>query len=443
MNKCDDSQGRRNFFKQSLLGLIGLKTFQSLHGEEKREDQSKKSNRIARYNTLGRTGFKVSDVAFGNPKVEAIINMAIDAGVNYLDTGETYGQGNSERAIGKVIKNRDRKSIFITTKLPIKKTDSKESILSRARKCLERLNTEYIDCLMIHNATDTEIVGHEGFHSACKQLKSEGRLRFIGITSHGQTWWKNDKQLMFKTMENVLYKGAADGRFDVFMFVYNFLTTETGDRILKACKEKNIGVVAMKINPVHNFHLLKEEINKFRSENKEVPPAYQAALKGFIKLEKSFTEFAESYNIKDPAEIGKAAFRYVAKHPGVHSICCAMPNFEKMEQWLSLSGSRLLSSDQQKLSLYKQSYGRFYCRHACGLCEGSCPKKIPVNTIMRYNHYFDSQYREKEAMLLYSKLPRQWDKGCRDCPGHCEKNCPYQVPIRPLLGLAHQRLTLA
>lgn len=437
-----ENQSRRQFFHQSFFGLMAFKSLDGVPIPGYRKNRPAKPNRIQRYNKLGRTGFKVSDIAFGNPKNEAVLKAALDAGVNYLDTGEEYGNGNSERTIGSVIKDMDRSSIFINTKLRLKNDESKENILDRARKCLERLNTEYMDCLMIQDARDEKIVSHPGFHDACRQLKSEGRLRFMGITTHGETWWKHDKKLMTETMENVCHRTVEDGRYDVLLFVYNFLNAETGERILKRCQGKNIGTTLMKINPVHNFHLLQEEIHKLNTQGNEVPERYKTAVKDLKAMEERFQEFAKKRNITNPREISAAAFRFVSKHPGVHTVCCAITNFEEVEHWLSLSGSGFSERDKQALSGYKSSYGQFYCRHACGICEEKCPQKIPINTIMRYHHYFDSQKREKEAMVLYSKLSRQWNDGCQDCDGFCEQNCPYRVPIQTLLELAHHRLSL-
>jgi diketogulonate reductase-like aldo/keto reductase len=92
----------------------------------------------------------------------AILERMLDAGINYIDTAESYG---NEPLVGSVIKKRDRKSVFISTKLQVEKDLSKEGFLTRARKCLERLQTDYIDCLMMHCPEKVEILKTEGFHA--------------------------------------------------------------------------------------------------------------------------------------------------------------------------------------------------------------------------------------------------------------------------------------
>jgi predicted aldo/keto reductase-like oxidoreductase len=62
---------------------------------------------------------------------------------------------------------------------------------------------------------------------------------------------------------------------------------------------------------------------------------------------------------------------------------------------------------------------------------------------MRYNHYFNAQGREKYAMEQYAELGITKADLCQNCEGHCERACPYNVPIQSLLMLAHHNLTLA
>jgi RNase P/RNase MRP subunit p30 len=63
-------------------------------------------------------------------------------------------------------------------------------------------------------------------------------------------------------MDKVLQAAAEDGRFDVMLFVYNFLQQEQGQRVLKACKENNVGATLMKTNPVLNYFEMKENAEK-------------------------------------------------------------------------------------------------------------------------------------------------------------------------------------
>jgi predicted aldo/keto reductase-like oxidoreductase len=137
-----------------------------------------------------------------------------------------------------------------------------------------------------------------------------------------------------------------------------------------------------------------------------------------------------------------AAIRFCLSNPNVHTLCCAFRNFDHLEDYIPLSGTRLQDMEKRQLSAYKEGCGPLYCRHACGICEPACPHQVPVNTIMRYNHYFDAQGKEKYAMKSYAKIPGAKADLCAHCQGFCESACPYEVPIHGLLTLAHRTLSL-
>jgi predicted aldo/keto reductase-like oxidoreductase len=142
-------------------------------------------------------------------------------------------------------------------------------------------------------------------------------------------------------------------------------------------------------------------------------------------------------------QIRDAAIRFVLSHPGVQSVTFSIKNFDQLASYVALSGTRLDTTDRKALSIYETECGEFYCRHACGKCEPHCPHSVPVNTIMRFNFYFKGQGREKAAMALYAGLEGKRADMCKNCPGFCEKHCPYNVPVHALLQHAHNTLTMA
>ena len=124
-------------------------------------------------------------------------------------------------------------------------------------------------------------------------------------------------------------------------------------------------------------------------------------------------------------------------------MCPTINTYEDLEFYLALSGEKLDALDEGMLADYESLSGSLYCRHACGVCEPVCPHDVPVNTIMRYQHYFMSQGREKHAMEKYAALLRTNAAICTDCAGDCEKACPFGVKVQGLLMAAHQTLSLA
>jgi len=438
---------RRRFLKYSTIGIVGA----GMLGAENPPavppavppvpvEPVKEALKIKAFRTLGRTGFKVSDIGSGGPQDVGVLNALLDAGVNYIDTAENYGNGASETVTGNVIKNRDRKSIFISTKLGMgKKTDNtKEGLIARTNKCLERLQTPYVDCLMIHSPAKVEDLKNEAFHEAVKQLKAEGKIKFVGLSNHGGQWQDDGDP-----MEKVLLAAAEDGRFDVMLIVYNFVQTEAGEKVIDACRRNNIGVTLMKTNPVGLYLEFQQNIDNLKKEGKEIPAFYQGMMPRLKATVDKAETFIQKYQLKNPNEIRDAAVKFVLQNPGVHSVCCSFQNFDDVNAFLNLSGSTLSATEIGKLTAYKEGLGSLYCRHACGQCEEKCPEKVPVNTIMRYNHYFEAQGRQKYALEKYAHLSTNRADRCLDCQGFCQTACPYGVPIHGLLAMAHRRLTLA
>ena len=317
--------------------------------------------------------------------------------------------------------------------------NTKEALLERFRKCLERLKTDYADCLMMHMVSTAETVKHQGYHDAVAQLKQEGKIRFTGLSNHGfeQSIYGQVKE----SMEKVILAGVEDGRFDVALFVYNFLQKEQGETIIKACQSKNMGVTLMKTNPVGVFNRWKFGIDDAIAKGRKVPDeTIQVRDKYQAYIDKG-KGFFEKYGLKSEEDVRDAAIKFVLSHPGVHSACPSINNFDELETYAALSGKTLVSTETSMLRDYESTLGRLYCRHACGICHSACPHDVPVNTIMRYNHYFMAQGREKRAITKYNKLVRTAD-ACRNCSGPCVAACPYQVPIQGMLMAAHENLTL-
>ncbi len=432
---------RRRFLGSTAAALAGWGLSEKMTTARPRPHVSQEPSpgKIKEFRTLGRTGFKVSDISFGSGEIsEPNLLVAIfEAGVNYVDSSESYGRGQAERIIGRALQNRDRESVFITTKLPLGRDRTKESYLDRARKCLERLQTEYIDCLMMHGPSRTEDLKTEGFHAAIQELKTEGRVRFCGLSNHGSQWGD-----VPETMEQVLLAAAEDGRFDVMLLVYNFIQREMGSNVLKACREKNIGTTLMKTNPVLNYMEVQERNEQLAAEGKPVPE-FQKRLVGRLKGVADKAEpFKKEMGLSTYDEVRTAAIKFALANANVNTACITIKNFSDLDFYTALSGEKMSTAELQNLDVYANTYGTLYCRHACGICESSCPSQVPVNTVMRYQHYFRAQGREKTAMSKYANLPAGNASLCSDCAGHCESACPFGVPIQGLMVAAHDALTL-
>jgi predicted aldo/keto reductase-like oxidoreductase len=437
--------GRRDFIKKTTLGLLAGAVAGRSGRSHPRQEAGSDAPRIKEYRTLGRTGFKVSDLGAGDFDDAGPFKVLLDGGVNYIDTSEDYGQHG--RMIGEAIQGRDRSSLFISSKLRAdssirrigKEGITKEGFIKRALKVMEALRTDYLDCLMISSPETRETLQCEGYHEAVSQLKKEGKVRFSGVTHHGSQWILSEPK---ESMETVLTSAAEDGRFDVMLLAYNFLKEDQSERVLDICARENIGTTLMKTNPIRTYNWLKQWMEKARTTKRpELTEEEKRNVARFEKKVEGAQEFIKRHNLNSEKDIRDAALKFCLSNPKVNTVCLTVQSHEQARDFLRLSGSRLDLREAALLADYKADVGGLYCRHACGLCESSCPGHVPVNTIMRFDHYFASQGRERYAMANYAALRSRADT-CESCPGHCESACPYGLPVRALLCSAHQALSL-
>ncbi len=194
--------------------------------------------------TLGRTGAKVSILAFGcgsrflmykdEDAATAILNRAIDSGITYLDTAYAYGDGQSETRVGRVMATR-RKDVWLATKIPDR---TRDEFLRRLEASLKRLQTDHVDLVHIHSlgqAEDLEkIEAKDGALKGLMEAREQKMARFAGMTSH------TNGEVMAKAIERhdldcvqMALNASRNGRFE--------------ELALPAANAKNLGVIAMKV----------------------------------------------------------------------------------------------------------------------------------------------------------------------------------------------------
>ncbi|MBI4300794.1 MAG: aldo/keto reductase [Chloroflexi bacterium] len=148
------------------------------------------------YRNLGRTGLKVSQLCLGcmtfgwgaNDETSmAIMQRAVDGGINFFDTADVYGGGHSEEVVGQFLKGR-RQQIVLATKVRGRKGEgpndeglSRLHIIQGVEASLRRLNTDYIDLYQVH-APDPSTPLEETM-SALNDLVRQGKVRYLGCSN--------------------------------------------------------------------------------------------------------------------------------------------------------------------------------------------------------------------------------------------------------------------
>ena len=412
----------------------------------------KDPDKIKITHALGRTGFQASDISMGcgSIKESNVVRYAYDKGINYFDTAETYGNGDSERKIGEAMEFMERKRIFITTKLAIGETDTEETIMERFGKCRERMKTDYVDALFMHSVTDVQLLKNAGFHAAVGRLKTDGRLKHAGVSSHGPGGSEGE------SMEKVLCAAAEDGRFDLMLLVYNFMNKEAGEKVLSACKENNVGTTAMKTSPGvlevtpfdpenpageyadHIERMLKRGMTREQANER---------IKNWVEAQKESEEktgpFMKKYGIKTEEQLRRSSIQWVLNNPDMQTITVSTPDYDRIDEAVSLSGTRFSDAQQSFLRDYQEAFNDRYCRHGCNACAATCSHRLPVSTIMRYAQYYRYQGREKYAMAKYAGLGERNALSCAACDAACKNACPHAIDVQANMLRAHSLLSMA
>ena len=201
------------------------------------------------YRTLGRSGVKIAPLALGTgnfadptPEDEAsrIINRALDAGINLIDTGNSYSNGESEEMIGRALAAGNRRhEVFLATKVFYKvgpgPNDENLSRLHIVRACedsLRRLQTDHIDLYQMHRPSP--FIPVDETLGALTDLVRQGKVRYIGSSVHPA--WKIMEAIMMSEM-----KGYA--RLVCEQPPYNLLDRRIENEVVPMCQAHGLGLI--------------------------------------------------------------------------------------------------------------------------------------------------------------------------------------------------------
>ena len=192
---------------------------------------------------FGRTGMQLSVLGFGCGAVggimvrgghadqERTVARAIAAGINYFDTAVQYGDGESERNLGRVLQSLKPANVFVGTKVRLPQSDVgriDEAIITSLEGSLARLRLERVDILHLHNAITADGGGPalsvrqvlDEVVPAFERLRQQGKIRFLGLTAVGDT----------TALNQVIDAGA----FDSAQVVYNMLNPSAAEALPKS-----------------------------------------------------------------------------------------------------------------------------------------------------------------------------------------------------------------
>ncbi|MCL4510661.1 MAG: aldo/keto reductase [Bacteroidetes bacterium] len=319
-----------------------------------------------KYRKLGKTNFEVSEVGYGtwgmggnmwldgtDDESVKSLHRAFDLGVNFVDTALAYGNGHSEELIGKVLKER-KERIYVATKVPplnnrwpapkgvpFHEAFTYDHIIKSTEKSLRNLKMDCVDVQQFHVWQD-EWAKEAEWQDAIMKLKSEGKVRFFGISI-------NDHQ-----PENGI-EAARTGLIDAFQVIYNIFDQSPEDKLFSFCLQNNVGIIVRvpfdegaltgKITPESTFPEGDFRNRYFGGDRKKEVVKHVEPLLKLLDGEAN--------------TLPELALRFVLHHPAVSTIIPGMRKVPHVETNCAVSDGKRLS-DKLLAELKKHRWDKDY-----------------------------------------------------------------------------------
>ena len=400
---------RRQFLGTAALVAASAPAVRVSAGERSLADAG---NRVRRYVTLGRTGLEIADISFGSSRLregeERLVRHALDKGVNYFDTAESYTDGQSERVLGNALKGR-RDQVIIASKTWAQASAPKEAIMADLEGSLRRLQTDHVDIYFNHAVNDVERLDNPEWHEFCDRAKAQGKIRFTGMSGHAGRLVECLDHAFAKDLVDVVLVSLNFGQdpefLDRFTRGFDFVARHPElPRALRKAKELGVGVIAMKC-------LMGARLNDMR-------PYEQGG-----------------------ASFAQAAFRWSLSQEYVDALIISMTSEAKIDEFLGASAGRSLAAgDKTLLHTYASLNGASQCRQGCNDCAGACPFEVPIADVLRTRMYATDYQDLAFARSEYAGLDGS-AAACLGCDGApCRDACSYGLPIADLCAPTHRML---
>src|SRR5690625_502868 len=256
-----------------------------------------------------------------------VIDKALDAGINHLDTADLYHFGQNESIIGEAIKNK-RDEIILTTKVGNhfhkEREDwfwdpSKTHIKNGVKDSLRRLQTDYIDFYMLHGGTIEDPISES--IEAFEELKQEGLIRAYGVSS---------------IRPNVIREYVKHSSIDGVMMQYNILDRRPEEEILDLLHANSISVLAR--GPLAKGMLSNEAEKQMKTKGKDGYLDYT-----YGELQSIYQQLTA--NLHEASSLNEIALKYVLKHPAVATAVFGASSIEQVEVYVNFDQFNALTND--------------------------------------------------------------------------------------------------
>ncbi|RIK54380.1 MAG: aldo/keto reductase [Chloroflexi bacterium] len=296
------------------------------------------------YRRMGRSGLKVSEICLGTmtfghgtdeAEAKAIVDLALEAGINFFDTANSYSNGRSEELLGKALKGRRRDAVVATKFFnpmgsgPNDSGMSRVHIMQAIEDSLRRLQMDYVDLYYIHHV-DRETPLEEMLR-ALDDLVHQGKVRYIACSNYEA--WRLMEALWISDSKNL-------ARFECYQPQYSLVVRDIEQEIMPICRLKGLGVVVW--SPLAGGFLTgkykpgERSVSGTRSdEGWAYPKQYFAA-----NADETLATLLETSQAlgRSPAQV---AIRWVLEQPGLTSAIVGARTADQLRDNLGATGWRL------------------------------------------------------------------------------------------------------
>ena len=301
------------------------------------------------YRKFGNTGIEVSEIGFGCGDVGGLmvrgehadqvraVARAMELGINYFDTASRYGGGQSETNLGQVLKELSAE-VYVGTKYSLGEADPndlKAGVIQSVEASLKRLGREQVDLIQLHDRissqtdvsvraiTVSDVLGE--VREALEVLKSQGKVRFYGMTGGGEP--------------KGIHEVVASGLVSTVQTVYNLINASAGaaapagfdmpdyDRLIDLSAEKNVGVIVIRVLAA----------GALTGTSVRHPVAVQTVApigsgRDFQQDESRARQFAFIVNEGFASDMPEASIRFALSNPGVSTVLVGYSDLEHLEK---------------------------------------------------------------------------------------------------------------
>ncbi len=397
--------GRRDLLKRAAAVGAGVAAAGAGLGQAMAQDAAAAPLATVPRRKLGKTGDTVPVLLMGgsqkfDPTFDKMLHRAFKLGMNYIDTAESYANGQSHITLRPFIEQVGRKNLWITSKsgmfggTPAPVSQYRDAIM----KEFDVLGTDYLDAYFFHGLKHTECLEPE-YIAFADEMKKSGKTKYFGFSCHDGN------------VVALLNKAAKIGSDGVNMIMFRYSFQDYGDlelnKAIDACVAAGIGMLGMKTQS--SVPQDSEMVKKFQSESFTL---HQARLRAALEDE-----------------------RLSACVSGINNMQILMDNTKAVT-----TAKALTAREYVQLQRYAAETASYSCRGCTHHCETQVVGNLKIGDQLRYLMYAECYDQRDEARQMYARLSAPQ----RDFDGvdlaAATKACPQGINIRERLTAARTAL---